>query len=70
VLPFATSDNMNDMIAAGHAIRVESSSELGELMLGTVSTSMHPEVSSFYFAPNARENMHQMLDAILAKRAS
>lgn len=69
VLPFSTSENMAAMIAAGHAIQAQSVDDLAALMRGS-ALSVDPTVSSFYFAPNARENMRHALDQILATRGS
>ena len=68
VLPFATSDNMAAMIAAGHAVQAQSPDHLAALMRGSSPLPVDPSASSFYFAPNARENMRQALDQILAAR--
>jgi hypothetical protein len=70
VLPFTTSENMASMIAAGHAREVDSSEELAGMIASLDSVVVNPEASSFYFEPNARENMRRLLDEALNRRKS
>lgn len=70
VLPFTTKENMASMVAAGHAIEVQSVEELVAALNPVVPIRAHPEASSFYFEPDAVGNMKRLLDEVLEESGS
>lgn len=65
ILPLASCEEVLHLADSGHAKLARTSEELLDIILNDRGVNVPPEVSSYYYAPNALQNIKRVLESLV-----